>query len=131
MAIWKAAGHERKDIVEYHQKFVDQFQQYKQCFHIWDNDGNELQPRGFDVPKDHQSSGHFRLILVTHDKSIFYQNDQCKYLWDNAGKNTAPRPKGEGQSLMVSDFLTADLGHLRDEDRCLSFIPLSYLFSLS
>ena len=125
-------GHERKDVVEYRQKFVDRFQQYEQCFHIWDNDGNKLQPTGFDVPKDHQSSGRFCLILVMHNKSIFYQNDQCKYLWDNAGKNAAPCPKGEGQSLMVSDFLTADWGRLCDKDRCtLSFIPLSYLLSLS
>jgi hypothetical protein len=50
----------------------------------------------------------------------------------DASKNAAPRPKGEGQLLMVSNFLTTDWGHLCDEDRCvLSFIPLSYLLSFS
>lgn len=33
-------------------------------------------------------------------------------------KSGVPRPKGEGQSLMISDFLTADWGHLHDDDRC-------------
>ena len=30
----------------------------------------------------------------------------------------APKPKGEGQSLMVSDFLTAEWGRLRNNNRC-------------
>jgi hypothetical protein len=119
-------GHKHEDIVEYRQKFVARFQQYKRHFHIWDNDGNELpHPTSFTVPEAHRSFDRFHLILITHNESIFYQNNQCKYLWDDASKNAAPRPKGEGQSLMVSDFLTADWGRLCDEDRCvLSFIPL-------
>lgn len=119
-------GHEREDVVEYRRKFVDRFQQYERRFHIWDDDGNELpRPSGFPVPETHRASGRFRLILVTHDESVFFQNDQRKYLWDQAGKNAAPRPKGEGQSLMVSDFLTADWGRLRDDDRC---VPLHFSF---
>ncbi|KAI0245324.1 hypothetical protein BJV78DRAFT_1277445 [Lactifluus subvellereus] len=47
------------------------------------------------------------------------------HLWDNdrnpqsparhANSAGAPKPKGEGQSLMVSDFLTTEWGHLHDE----------------
>ena len=33
-------------------------------------------------------------------------------------RNPAPKPKGDGQSLMVSNFLTTEWGHLRDGDRC-------------
>ena len=62
--------------------------------------------------------GHFRLILVTHDKSTFYQNDQHQIYWGCLGKNVTPKPKGEGLTLMVSDFLTADWGPLHDDDRC-------------
>jgi hypothetical protein len=123
-------GHEHKDIVEYRCNFVDRFQQYERCFHIWDNDGNELPcPSAFPVPVDHRASGCFHLILVMHDESTFFQNDQCKYLWGRAGENAAPHPKGEGQSIMVSDFLTADWGHLCDEDRCV-LLYLSFIFSL-
>ena len=115
-------GHEREDVVEYWSKFVEGFHQYERCFHIWDNDGNELpHPSGFPVPEACRASGRFCLILIMHDESIFFQNDQRKYMWHNTGKSTASRPKREGQSLMVSDFLTADWGCLRDKDRCALF----------
>ncbi len=120
-------GHEREDVVEYQCGFVDRFWQYERRFHIWDDNGNELpHPSGFPVPVAH---GRFHLVLVTHDELTFFQNDQCKYLWDHAGKNGTPRPKGEGQSLMVSDFLMADWGHLRDNDWCV--LTTSFTSNLS
>ena len=61
--------------------------------------------------------GHFCLILVTHDESTFYQNDQWKIYWGHPGSAT-PKPKGEGVSLMVSDFLASEWGRLRDNNRC-------------
>ena len=114
--------HEHEDIMEYRSKFVERFHQYEQHFHIWDNDGNELpRPSGFPVPEAYRASGCFCLVLITHDILVFFQNDQCKYMWHNTGKSTAPRPKGEGQLLMVFDFLTADWGCLHDKDRCALF----------
>jgi hypothetical protein len=115
-------GHEREDVVEYQCRFVDQFQQYERHFHIWDNDGHKL-PAAID---------NFQLILITHDKSTFFQNNQRKTLWEQAGKNGAPRPKGEGQSLMILDFLSTDWGCLHDNDRCVftMFFP-SYISSFS
>ena len=80
------------------------------CFHLWDNDSNPLPlPNGFPVP-----SGRFRFILVTHDESTFYQNDLRKTNWAHASTKATPRQKGDGQSLMVSDFLTSEWGHLCD-----------------
>ena len=109
-------GHECEDVVEYWQAFVDQFAKYKWHFHLWDDDGNELKhPSGFPVPG---AIGCFWLILITHDKSMFFQNDQQKIYWNHTGNGGAPKPKGKGQSLMVSDFLTADWGRLRDDNRC-------------
>lgn len=109
-------GHEREDVVEYRSAFVERFQQNERRFHIWDDNGNELpRPSGFPVLG---AVGRFRLILITHDESTFFQNDQRKTLWEHTSKNGVPRPKGEGQSLMISDFLTADWGRLRDNDRC-------------
>jgi hypothetical protein len=111
-------GHEREDVVEYRQAFVDRFAKYERRFHLWDDDGNELKrPSGFPVPG---AIGRFRLILITHDESTFFQNDQRKIYWNHTGNGGAPKPKGEGQSLMVSDFLTADWGRLRDDNRCVS-----------
>jgi hypothetical protein len=66
--------------------------------------------------------GRFHLILVTHDKSTFYQNDQRQIYWACPGKNIILKPKGEGLTLMVSDFLTAEWGTLRDNDRCVVLV---------
>lgn len=115
-------GHEREDVVQYRDAFVQRFKQYERRFHLWDENGDELpRPRGFPVP---EAAGRFRLVLVTHDESTFFQNDQRKIFWDRKGSSKAPRPKGEGQSLMISDFLTADWGRLRDDNRC-AVLPAS------
>jgi hypothetical protein len=58
--------------------------------------------------------GRFRLILVTHDESVFYQNDFRKTHWIASTSKAAPLPKGDGQSIMVSDFLTSEWGRLLD-----------------
>ena len=109
-------GHEREDVVLYRDAFVQRFKQYEHRFHLWDDNGVELPPpRGFPVPK---AAGCFRLILITHDESTFFQNDQRKVSWDREGSSKAPRPKGDGQSLMISDFLTSEWGRLRDDNRC-------------
>ena len=108
-------GHERQDVVEYREAFVKRFKEYERQFHAYNDAGNALaRPSGFAVPG---AIGRFWLILVTHDESIFYQNDQRQIQWACPGSG-APKPKGEGASLMVSDFLTADWGCLRDDNRC-------------
>ena len=64
-------------------------------------EGGQYQPR-------------FRLILVTHDESVFYQNDFRKTHWIASTSKATPLPKGDGQSIMVSDFLTSEWGRLLD-----------------
>ena len=65
-------SHEQSDVVEYRQAFVEWFKIYKCQFHTWDISGNEL---------PHPSPGHSHLVLITHDKSTFYQNDQWQIHW--------------------------------------------------
>ncbi|KAH8980000.1 hypothetical protein EDB92DRAFT_1954391 [Lactarius akahatsu] len=105
-------GHEHEDVVEYRKAFVKRWKEYEKRFHLWD-DNSDLLPllNGFPVPKAH---GRFCLILVTHDESTFFQNDLQKTRWAHKGDKPTPQPKGNGQSLMVSDFLTADWGRLCD-----------------
>ena len=120
-------GHERVDVVNYRDKFVERWMGatgYEKRMHQWDNDGNELRPTGFPV-----KGGHFRIIPVTHDESTFYQNDEHKITWAQQSERPLPKPKGEGQSIMVSDFLTAEWGRLRDGDECVIFS--SHFFSCS
>ncbi len=107
-------GHEREDVVKYRQAFIERWKQYERHFHLWDNDRNLLPlPNGFPVPG---ALGRFHLILVTHDESTFFQNDLQKSRWSHKGDKPTPSPKGDGQSVMVSDFLTADWGRLCDGD---------------
>jgi hypothetical protein len=107
-------GHERSDVVEYRRGFVERWMGHERRFHRWDHDGTELpRPNGFPVPG---AIGRFRLILVTHDESTFFQNDERNTGWSHATSKSKPKAKGNGQSLMVSDFLTPDWGRLRDGD---------------
>ena len=70
------------------------------------------------------------LILVTHDELTFFQNDERKTHWGHQDSWPAPQPKGEGQSLMVSDFLTAEWGRLRTSDQCIILYGFSSFLSL-
>jgi hypothetical protein len=93
-------GHEREDVVAYRQAFVYRWAEYEKRFQFWDESGNPL-PRPSNSPP---------LILITHDESTFFQNDERTTCWNREDSRSVPKPKGEGQSLMVSDFLTAEWG---------------------
>ena len=107
-----ADGHEWEDVVKYREGLEERFAQYERHF-TWDDEGKELTP-----PSGSAAIRHLPLILITHDESTFYQNNQRQVYWGCPGKNVTPRPKGEGITLMVSDFLTSEWGALHDNDRC-------------
>jgi hypothetical protein len=110
-------GHEREDVVVYRREFVERWGTYEKRFHKWDNDGHELpRPNGFPLP----NGGPFWLVLITHDESMFYQNDHRKIAWTQKNSRPTPQPKGEGQSIMISDFLTSEWGRLCDGDESVS-----------
>ena len=113
-------GHEREDVVAYRREFVERWKTYDMRFHRWDDDGLELpRPIGFPVP----DGLPFRLVLITHDESTFYQNDQRKIVWAQTTSRPTPQPKGEGQSIMVSDFLTSEWGRLHDGHEFVHHLP--------
>ena len=106
-------GHEHVDVVEYWKGFTKRWKEYEKHFIIYDNDGNVVsRPTGFPVAQGVQ----FRLILVTHDESTFYENDCCKTLWINNNTKAVAEKKGEGQLIMVSKFLTSEWGQLKEGD---------------
>lgn len=105
-------GHEREDVVDYRKKFVERWKDYEKRFVIFNNEGQVVsQPQGFAVP-----GVRFRLILVTHDESTFYENDRRKTKWVHEKEKAVAEKKGEGQSIMASDFLTVEWGRLKDGD---------------
>ena len=114
-------GHERVDVVAYRQAFVLRWAEYETRFQLWDENGNPLPTRSDSRP----------LVLITHDESVFFQNDERKSRWGHQDGQPTPIPKGEEQSLMVSDFLSPEWGCLCDSDRCVNHIISLFLISLS
>jgi hypothetical protein len=119
-------GHKHDDVVAYRAGFVARWKEYEKRFHTWDsNDVEHLPQNAFPV-----QGGRFRLILVTHDESVFYQNDSCKTHWIANTSKATPLPKGDGQSIMVSDFLTVEWGRLCDynpEENILESVLILFL----
>ena len=104
-------GHEWDDVVKYRGEFTWRWKEYEKRMVTYDKDGNESPlPPGFAVPQ----IGRFRLILVTHDESTFYAHDRRKNCWSHESDPHAPERKGDGPSLMISDMLTSEWGHLSD-----------------
>ncbi|KAJ7712776.1 hypothetical protein B0H16DRAFT_1811966 [Mycena metata] len=110
-------GHEREDIVEYRTAFVKRWlEKYEPRMVEYDNDGKAVkEPIGYVLTGKYKGQP-FRLILVTHDESTFYAHDRRKVGWISSADKGKPQPKGEGQSIMVSDFLTLEWGRLFDDD---------------
>lgn len=78
---------------------------------LYDNYENVTNPIGFPV-----EGGNFHIILVTHDKPTFYTYDHQRNQWSHKNNKAVPQAKGEGQSLMISDFLISEWGRLVDGD---------------
>ena len=52
------------------------------------------------------------IILITHDECIFYSNDGKRGVWAKSGELPL-RKKGNGRSIMISEFLTDECGRLK------------------
>ncbi|THH28435.1 hypothetical protein EUX98_g5746, partial [Antrodiella citrinella] len=106
-------GHERKDVVKYRQQvYLPAIDKLRPSLKEYNNDGTEY------VPATSNSSGLQMLrVMITliwfHDESTFYANDRRKQRWVGKDEKAVPRAKGEGASLMISDFFSAEFGWLR------------------
>jgi hypothetical protein len=99
-------GHERKDVIQYHSRFLKEMQDLESLMVEYDD--KTLLP----LSNPNLASGDRRQhILVTHDESTFQMNDDLKRGWAPKG-NQPLRKKGLGRGLMVSDFLLDTVGRL-------------------
>ncbi|CDO71216.1 hypothetical protein BN946_scf184863.g11 [Trametes cinnabarina] len=57
-----------------------------------------------------------RVVYWYHDESVFYVHDRRRTRWVHKSEKAVPRAKGEGASLMVTDFVSANYGWLRSPD---------------
>jgi hypothetical protein len=104
-------GHERVDVVTYRQDvFLPQLAAIKDKTRIWTKEGIEDQNSPFPPPNTRWT------VVWYHDESTFYANDRRTQRWVPEDESAVPQPKGEGASLMVADFVSADYGWLRSPD---------------
>ena len=103
-------GHERKDVVDYRQHvFLPLWAELEKRM--------ALEPETTRLPSgENETDQTHRIVLVTHDESTFYANDQRQLYWAHIGQAPTPRPKGEGVSIMISDFCTPEAGWLKSAD---------------
>ncbi|KIK72415.1 hypothetical protein PAXRUDRAFT_180721, partial [Paxillus rubicundulus Ve08.2h10] len=103
-------GHEREDVVTYRQQnFLPAWAALQSCMRCW-KEGNVLMENvTSDAPER-------RVVAWFHDESTFYANDRRKIRWVHQSEGAIPQPKGEGASLMVAHFVSADYGWLESPD---------------
>ena len=100
-------GHERADVVHYQQNvFLPAMEQYEHRMQTWVNE------HGWDLPCGITQA----IIIWVHDESIFYAHDRHQTAWYHKDATAKPYMKGEGVSLMVANFVSADHGWLRSPD---------------
>jgi len=105
-------GYERDDVVYYRQNvFLPAWNECQSRMRQWDRDTlNDP-----SVLEGDEEIGR-QLVVWFHDESTFYANDCRKQCWVHMSEGVVPQPKGEGASLMVADFVSADYGWLRSPD---------------
>ena len=101
-------GHERPDVLEYRVTFLKKMEEFEKLMPIFEgNNMDQKNPILSDEEKLH--------ILVTHDECLFYANDDRPTIWAPLGEPPL-RKKGQGKSIMVSDFLLETIGCLKLTD---------------
>jgi hypothetical protein len=107
-------GHERDDVVWYRQNvFLKQWAEMEEFMHTWDPDESA---NNTNFPADGASLPQREICVWFHDESTFYANDRRMARWVHKDATATPYAKGEGASLMVADFVSADHGWLRSPD---------------
>jgi len=102
-------GHERADVVYYRQSvFLPAWAELYQHTRLWTAENVEI---------INEALANGRTVVVWfHDKCTFYANDRRIVRWVHKDETAVPRAKGEGASLMVADFISADYGWLSSPD---------------
>ena len=121
-------GHERPDVVEYRQNVFLPFWLTKEHrLRVWTKENMQELATASDrstdtssTPNNKNMSGpgtaanHSRKTVAwVHDETVFYANDRRERRWVSNTETAVPKPKGEGASLMVADFVSADYGWLQ------------------
>jgi hypothetical protein len=103
-------GHGRADVIAFRQeKYLPRLAEFSKRMQQFDRDGNVVWQ-----PYEALAAGLRLIIHYTQDESIFYQNDQRIIRWCHKDEDCEPQPKGDGLSIMISDFVSPSVGWLSD-----------------
>ncbi|KAE9389761.1 hypothetical protein BT96DRAFT_754884, partial [Gymnopus androsaceus JB14] len=107
-------GHEREDVVWYRQKvFIPHIQSLYDRMKMFDKDGKEVREAEPDYTLPNFTFNPApRIVIWYHDESIFYAHDRRRRAWYHKDGPIKPYRKGEGLSLMIVDFVSAEFGWL-------------------
>lgn len=96
-------GHERPDVVEDRNKFLQKMEELKPYLVEFKKDGTMKEKI---YPSDCAVDGEERrpVIVITHDECTFSANNRIRKAWTSVG-NTFLQPKGRGQGIMTSEFI--------------------------
>jgi len=103
-------GHKHEDVVTYRQNiFLPAWSNLQPQMRKW-----QVNPTNNDVKEimEAQTVPWCHAVVWFHGESTLDANNQRKLRWVHQTENAVPQPKGEGVSLMVSDFVSADYGWL-------------------
>ena len=98
-------GHEWEDVVTYQKEFLEVMKELEQRMARYEEEKMDAIPPVLR-PEERE------LILITHDECIFYTNDRKKKIWIPDDEMLL-RKKGNGKSIMVSEFLSEACGQLK------------------
>ena len=103
-------GHEREDVVAYRNAWAARMVEFRNYITEWEGDDMsiEIPPLNALVNQGYMK----RVVLVTHDECTFYSNDGVNKFWLQKNESVMKK-KGQGASIMVSDFLCACHGSLK------------------
>ena len=102
-------GHERADVVAFRNGvFLPAMEKFQDRMTKWNSkDGKQDEPQ----------EGVRRVVVWYHDESTFYAHDRRKRRWIHKDEKAKPYAKGEGHSLMVAEFVSAEYGWMRSHDK--------------
>lgn len=96
-------GHERPDVVEDCQKFLQKMKDLEPYLVEFESNG-VIKPKVYPVDCVVGDYKRQPVIVITHDECTFSANDGKCRAWTREGESWL-QPKGRGQGIMASEFL--------------------------
>ncbi|KAJ7498272.1 hypothetical protein B0H11DRAFT_1713093 [Mycena galericulata] len=109
-------GHEREDVVYYRQNvFLPRWRALQARARHYNSYHTELEIEIDAGMRAWMSSDKRIVVIWVHDESTFYANDRRDLRWVHESEKASIKPKGEGASQMVGDFVSDTYGWMKSK----------------